>query len=274
MLPDRRADIPDNARCLMTLWPRSASCYYDEVDGSFHYHHPDGLLEISAGWLDSTTYYLKFVNENLSIKVKRLDNYKLHLKAKFVDAEMDDEDWAMLGGMLARLAHTARSHEKLGKIDLKPVWDSLFAALFPDDSWGRRPTRYCLKTDSYALAAALRTVLKKAGRLGEWEWKEWSDAGVATLNKLPALRQRRIRIPYPGAAEQAAVLDSDDFAGATLGWFDSQLSPAGLTLVAISPIDELQGFALVPAATEKALNEALETLCIHYQRAGPASGAR
>lgn len=269
MLPDRRAGIPDDVRCLMTMWPRSASCYYDEVDGSFHYHHLDGLLEISAAWLDETTYYLKFVDESLSIKVKRLDNYKLHLKAKFVDAEMDDDDWAMLGSILARLAHTARCREKLGKIALKPAWDSLFAALFPDHSWGQRPTRCpCLKTDPFALAAALRTVLKKAGRLGEWEWKEWSDAGVATLNKLPALRQRQIRIPYPSAAEQAAVLDSADFAAALLGWFDSQLSPAGLTLIAISPIDELQGFALVPAATGAALNEAMETLCIHYQRAG------
>jgi hypothetical protein len=268
--PDRRAAITADARCLITLWPRSASCYYDEVDDCFHYHHPDGLLEISTAWLDNTIYYLRFVDECLRIEVRRLDNYKRHLTAKFVDAEMDEDDWAMLGGILARLVQTARSREQLGKIALEPVWDSLLAALFPADDWGRRPTRCpCRKTDSYAQAAALRAVREKAHRYVAWEWKEWHDAGVASLNKLAFLRQRQIRISYPAAAELAAVFDSADFTAAVLDWFERKLSPAGLSLIAISPFDEMQGFALVPSPTLGALTAALSSLCIEHQLAAP-----
>lgn len=266
MQPDRRAAITADARCLMTLWPRSAACYYDEVDDCFHYHHPDGLLEIATAWLDNTIYYLRFVNECLHIEVRRLDNYKRHLTAKFVDAEMDDEDWAMLGGMLARLVQTARSREQLGKIALEPLWERLLAALFPSADWGRRPTRCpCRKTDSYAQAAALRAVLEKAQRYAAWEWKEWHEAGVASLNRLAPLRQRPIRIPCPTAAEQAAVFDSDDFAAAVLDWFERKLSPAGMSLIAISPFDEMQGFALLPSSTLGGLTEALASLCIEYR---------
>lgn len=258
--------ITHNARYLMSAWTRSENTIYDEVDSTFHHYHPDGTLEIASPYFDNTTFYLKFVGERLAVEVKRLDNYKLHLQAKFVAAAMDEEDWAILEEILARLSHETRSREKLAKLAIRPVWEALFDALFPDGSWGQRPTRSpSLKRNSHLLALAFHSVVKKARRLGEWEWKEWGGIGVASLNKLAPLRNGKIKIPYPTAAEQNAVLESEAFCEAVLGWFDSKLASAGMTLIATSPMDETQAFSLVPRETLQALTAALDLLCIHYR---------
>ncbi len=258
--------ITHNARYLMSAWTRSENTIYDEVDSTFHHYHPDGTLEIASPYFDNTTFYLKFVGERLAVEVKRLDNYKLHLQAKFVAAAIDEEDWAILEEILARLSHETRSREKLAKLAIRPVWEALFDALFPDGSWGQRPTRSpSLKRNSHLLALAFHSVVKKARRLGEWEWKEWGGIGVASLNKLAPLRNGKIKIPYPTAAEQNAVLESEAFCEAVLGWFDSKLASAGMTLIATSPMDETQAFSLVPRETLQALTAALDLLCIHYR---------
>ena len=259
-------DIRAHVEYLRQAWPRSGQSVFDQVDETLHTHEIDGTLELSTPYLDKTRYSLSGEGRALCVSVQRLDNYKLHLRAKYVQVVMDDDDWSDLRQLLNRLVHEHRSYQRLaGLKSLRPLWASLIEALYPSGSFGERPRRFpALSANPSVLAIALHAILKRSKRRMEWEWKLWSDEGIVALNKLLPVREAGFKVDYPDSATRARICDSDAFRDDVLAWFDDQLAPHGMTLVAIATIDEYQGFGLVPTATILEIQKLLNTLCIHH----------
>jgi hypothetical protein len=254
-------DCCEIALKLMQLWPVESSIYYDEVLGETHERVHDGF-EISTDYLDYTTYFVSQKNGQIEVGVKRLDNYKRHEKAKFSDSAMADDDWLDLHEILTRLVQNFEALIALEKVDLKTEWLALQNALFAEAAPAKLPN---LQKNPHQLAQTLCATLKKHKRLVQFEWKNWDEQGVMATNKLAALQTNGLKIAYPDAQTCEAVMNSDDFSQAVLSWFDAQLSPHNMTLIAISPIDEDQIFGVVPTSTIAQLQAGLQTLCIHYR---------
>ena len=256
------------ARKLMTLWSAQppVPCW-DEVLGELH-EHPDAQhFEIATALLDSTTFYLDLSSGALRVNVKRLDNYKLHLKAKFIESTMDGQDWLDLRDTLARLVRDFRGLAALQTLDLEASWEALIDALFAPPELGTRPARRpALKRNAHQLALGLQETLERSGRSASFEWRAWSDYGLRALQDLPALQALGIVLAPPSESERQFVVElSDDFRQAVLDWFGARLAPHGLGLIALSPIDEDQAFALVRIDGFDAVRAALGTLCIHFE---------
>jgi hypothetical protein len=254
------------AQYLMQIWPKKEddSSLFDETIDACHSHHLNGELEIATNFADYTSYHISIVDGSLQVIMRQLDNYKLHDRAKIIEVKMDDGDWQDLHDTLSRLNHEYQSMAALENLDLKPIWNSLLDALFIAPHFGESPTRAPkLEPNPTSLAHALTTTLKKAKRLAEWEWKEL-EQGVMAVQQMAPVKTLKLTLTYPSEAEKNAIFESDDFSADILSWFDAQLSPHGMTLIAITPIDESQNFALVPISRIAQLINALNSLCIHH----------
>lgn len=256
------------ARELMLLWVANPKQpYYDEHIGECHNHPTENTFELSTNLVDSTTYYLVVESNQFLVNVKRLKNYKAH-NSPFLDATMDKQDWQDLHATLLRLVHACKSFEALEALDLNAAWKVLQGALFSNASLGLAPQRVpTITRDSYQLANALKTTLKKAKRLANFEWRDWHCDGLEQIQKMAPLKGLGIKLAQPTEAELNAISESDGFSSAVLNWFDARLSPHGLTLIAISPMDEYQAFGLVSNQNLTALSAALQTLCIYCELA-------
>ena len=259
------------AKELMTLWSgESRAPYWDEVLGECHEHPTPHTFEISTDYLDHTQFYLDLQSGSLQLKVMRLDNYKLHLKAKFLEDDIIPRDWEDLAQTLRRLVGDFRSFHALQALDLKQAWGELMSALFAEPCLGKPPVRMpSLIRNAHKLGLALQGVLEKSGRLPEFEWRNWFDYGFEEVRKTAPVRALGLDLQAPTDEERRAVIDdSEDFRAAVLGWYDQRLAPHGLTLIAISPIDELQAFGVVGTRNLEGLRQALANLCI-YNRVAP-----
>ena len=259
------------AKELMTLWSgESGAPYWDEVLGECHEHPTPHTFEVATDYLDHTQFCLDLQSGSLQLKVMRLDDYKLHLKAKFLEDDVIPRDWEDLAQTLRRLVADFRSFHALQALDLKQAWGELMSALFAEPCLGQPPARKpSLTKNAHKLALAVQRVLEKSERLAEFEWRNWSDYGLGEVSKTAPLRALGLDLHEPTEQEQRAVIDdSEDFRAAVLGWYDQRLAPHGLTLIAISPIDELQAFGVVGTRNLDALRQALATLCI-YVRVAP-----
>jgi hypothetical protein len=252
---------------LMPLWPaHPEQSYYDEWLGMCHEHPTDNWFEIATNSLNHTTYYLHVKSALLRVHVKRLDNYKLHMRAKHVDATMDEQDWQQLHAILQRLVHLFNAYHALKTMPLKEAWLSLQTVLFSEPYLGVPPQKVpTLVRNPYRLSKTLQTTLKKAKRFAEFEWRDWDDAGVKQIQKMAPLKVLSIKLVYPTEAEFDLVTQSDDFYTAVLDWFDEQLYRHELTLIAIGPVDEFQTFGLVSNENIAALSAALKKLCIYCE---------
>jgi hypothetical protein len=255
-----------DALSLFQKWTETSSVYYDDELGVTHERTDDALF-LSTDFADNTTYCVSMYEGVAEVTVKRTDNYKLpHEHQKYGDGEMEDQDWSYLQTLLARLLTEFTGLEALQDTDVKPLWAELQASLhacpFPAASNQRLPS---LRKNPSHLAHLLCGNLKKSKRLAEWEWKEWADSGVSAINKLGASKILGIKLSYPDVATRERIRQSDDFSNEVLAWFDDQLSPYLVTLIALSPIDEHQRFGLVPVASLSALEHILGRLCIVFR---------
>ncbi len=257
------------ARELTTLWPAGEhSTYWDEATSSTHEHREAGRFEISPGYLDHSTFYVDARSGAFRVDVKRLDNYKLHERARLIDATMDSDDWVELQRILSRMVQQFRALETFKTLDLESAWRKLMEALFYGPHLGDSPEDApAIKRSPAAVASAVQAVLEETGRLASFEWRLWDDDGVVAIGELAPLQALEAKIPYPSEEDAEAVRESDNFYDAVLGWFDAQLAQYGLTLIALSPLDEHQSFALVSAENLGDLQAAMQTLCIDFTAA-------
>lgn len=198
--------------------------FYDEDDNTVH-SLENGVLTISANFVDYTTYKLTRTEAaGIQVQLERLDNYRLHEKAKKVAWEMDQEDEEDLADRLDRLAEQIRIAQNKQAL-------------------------------SSAEQASLAAMMISAG---EWEWKEWPEIGTNAIQAALEENGLGITLADPTPQQTRKVYGSDDFSKGVLQWFRAQLNPHGWTLVAVSPMDEYQAFALVrneDLATVKALQQ-------------------
>jgi len=241
--------------------------FYDEDDDTTNTYN-DGILEIGTDFLDYTTYELRLNGDELTIKKTRLDNYKNHDKAKVIEEPMDEDATADLLERIQKMAGQLKGQDGLKNIDLKSAWGNLMSAIFANPHLGKKPARTpVLQKDSYALATSLQATLKNAKIMCEWEWKEWSQIGVDTIRNLNSIQSLKLQIPFPSKEEIKKVAHADEYDLAILNWFDVHLSQLDLTLMAISPLDEMQSFALVGTTRIKDLQTNLNLLCIPFKMA-------
>jgi len=246
--------------------------FYDEDDDTTNTYN-DGNLEIGTDFLDYTTYELRLDDNVLIIKKTRLDNYKNHDKAKVIEEAMDEDACADLLERIQKLAVQLKGQDDLKDIDLKPVWENIMSAIFADPRLGKKPTRTpVLQKKSDALATTLQATLKNAKIMCEWEWKEWSQIGVDTIRNLVPLQSLGLQIPFPSKEEIKQVAHADEYDLAILNWFDGHLSQQDLTLMAISPLDEMQSFVLVGTTRIGDLQTHLKLLCIPFKMATKYNG--
>jgi hypothetical protein len=256
------------ARELMLLWVANPKQpYYDEHIGECHNHPTENTFELSTNLVDSTTYYLVLESYQFLVNVKRLKNYKAH-NSPFLDATMDKQDWQDMHAILLRLVHMLKSFEVLKTLDLNAAWKVLQEALFSNSTLGLAPEKMpTIARNPDQLANTLKTTLKKTKRFADFEWRDWHYDGVEQIQKMAPLKGLSIKFAKPTEDELRAISESDEFSLAVLNWFDAQLSPHGLTLIAISPMDEYQAFGLVSNQNLTALSAALKTLCIYCESA-------
>lgn len=257
------------ARALLTLWPAGEhSIYWDEATSSTHEHREAGRFEFSPGYLDHTTFYVDVRSGAFQVAVKRLDNYKLHERARFIDSTMDNDDWVELQTILSRMLKQFRALKAFETLDLETAWRKLMEALFYGPHLGEPPENMpALKRSPAAVASAVQAVLEEAGRLASFEWRMWDDEGVVAMRAFAPLQALEATLPYPAEDEAEEVRESDHFYYSVLGWFDAQLAQYGLTVVALSPLDEYQNFALVSVENLGELQSAMQTLCIDFTAA-------
>jgi hypothetical protein len=264
-VPDMNPPFHDDALYLIgaaTSSGKGRADFYDEDDDTVH-SFEDGVLTIDTDYADYRSYKLSLDGPVLTAC--------LHLpgEGEGTRLALDDDDVEDLTDRLARMAGSMRA---VAARDVAPVaqpWTALMTAMLGQDA---ATAATCAPGKGDDLATALQDVLARAGRSGEWEWKEFGETGVATLNhECKALADASIRIDYPAADEHQAIFNHRDFSGAILAWFDRQLSPHGWTLLALSPFDELQSFGLFKSGNVRDVRAMLKQLGIKT-KAAPAYG--
>lgn len=241
---------------------KGSATWYDEVDQVVH-SCKDGVLEIGTDYTDYRSYFLSLDGGEL-IAVLRIPDGE-HANEYPLD-EDDEED---LRQRLARVARPMRLVEQLAHTDVAALWRETTAALFRHDPAVPAPAADDA-FDRADLLASVHTVLAQSARLANWEWKSFGEEGVAEVNALLAQRGHGEDVlPYANAQESKRVFRSDDFSAAVLAWFDSKLAPLGWTLVAISPFDEYQSFALLRTENLDVVRSLLERLGVQSQGALP-----
>jgi len=229
--------------------------YYDEIDQVVHTFE-DGVLEIGTDYTDYRSYHLALDGGELSV-VLRVPNGE---GADEYALDQDDEE--DLAQRLAQVARPMRLAERLAHIDVAALWDQTMAALFRHDPTHGAPQDAFERGN---LEGAIHAVLEQSARLAGWEWKAFGEEGGATVNALLGAA-----LPFASAEESRRVFRSDDFSAAVLAWFDGRLAPLGWTLVAISPFDEYQWFALLRRENADEVRALFEQLGVQSMAAVPA----
>ncbi len=241
--------------------------YYDEREDLTH-HIDHGIIEVSTHYSDYRTYFVSMPNGEVCVRKTELDNYKLHERAKVIEGTMDDDDYELLASLVGSIASEMRSIAALVDLDMKEAARKLVDVLFANIALGPRPERtLVLKRNSSEIAKTVNAMLKKARRQAEFEWKEWPEIGVHLVNRLAPLKALDVTLTLPDEAMQEQVCNDGDFSEAVLNWFWTQLSPHGLMLIAITPIDELQRFSLVDIASFNDLRDILTQLTLTVRAA-------
>lgn len=227
--------------------------YYDEIDQVVHTWE-NGVLEIQTDYTDYRSYALVLEGGQLVATLRIPD------KRRIDEYALDEDDERDLAQRLAQIARPMRLAERLASIDVAALWQDTMTALFQHDpAYGAPPSPDALDRDD--LIGSVHAVLEQSARLAGWEWKAFGDEGVAEVNALLARRDEGEDVlPFASAEESRRIFRADDVGDAVLAWFDSRLAPQGWTLVAISPFDEYQSFALLRTENLAEVRSLLEQL--------------
>ena len=235
---------------------RQPVTFFDEIDQVVHTFE-DGVLEIGTDYTDYRSYYLALDGGELSV-VLRIPNGE-----QSDEYPLDQDDEEDLAQRLAQLARPMRMAERLAHIDVAALWNETMAALFRHDPTHEAPQDAFEREN---LEGAIHDVLEQSARLTGWEWKTFGEEGVERVNALLGAE-----LPFASAEESRRVFRSDDLSPAVLGWFDRRLAPLGWALVAISPFDEYQSFALLRRENVDEVRSLFEQLGVQSMAALPTA---
>lgn len=215
----------------------------------------NGVIDVSTMESDNTTYHVT-LRDGLACVTKSYCERERELSSP-----MTEEDFVELANQLAYFSASIRSEKALQDVDMNAMGRRLLDVLFDDPALGARPNRApTLKKNSFQIAQTIGGVLKKAKRQAQFEWKEWADDGLRAVNKMGALKGLGIVLAPPGAQEITDTAAAADHGDGVLNWFHGRLSVHGLTLVALTPLDELQSFSLVSISQFDELQTLLKQL--------------
>ena len=248
-----------DARYLLNEFGSRKITFYD--DDSLVHTIEDGVIEVSTMYSDYTTYHVGMQADALVVEKKYAE------RGQTVSGPMSDEDYQELATQLACFASSIRTEKALQGVDMKAMAHSVLDALFSDPALGARPARApSLQKNSFQIAHAINGVLKKARRQAEFEWKDWADDGVRAVNRIGVLKDLGIKLVAPAASERSHAAGAD-FSAGILGWFHDQLTPHGMTMIALAPLDEMQKFSLVSIRGFNSLRELLKQLNVRCEAA-------
>ncbi|WP_434624587.1 hypothetical protein J3P84_16780 [Pseudomonas sp. Z1-29] len=221
--------------------------YFDAEESLVHDVFPDRIV-FQTNYLDHSSYAVDVVEGAVRVRKTRLDNYHRGHKAQVIDDDMDDDDWAELGSLWQRLSLDLDTQGNGPPVDLADTLADLFDGLFDEAQAQALIDNMPAPTGEWDWAwTQVQSALSEAGQLAEFEWKEWSSSGVYAINALAPLKQLSIEIPAPGSKTVDAVNRADDWERALLQYFNAQLEPHDLKLLAIGThFDEYQAFACLP----------------------------
>lgn len=221
--------------------------YFDAEEDLVQEIFPDRIV-FQTNYLDYRSYEVDLVDGAIRVLKTRLDNYQRGDKARVIEDDMDEEDWEELGNLWQRLSRDLDTQGSGPQLDQVDTLADLFDCLFDEDHAQTLIQGIAPPTAQWDWAwTQLEAALAQANQLAGFEWKEWSSHGVCAVNSLAPLRQLNIEIATPDRKAIDTVNGADDWERALLQYFNAQLDPHDLKLLAIGThFDEHQTFACLP----------------------------
>ncbi|WP_143310884.1 DUF6630 family protein [Chitinophaga vietnamensis] len=223
----------------------TGNSYYDTKEDVIHEIFRDKIL-IGTAFLSHASYELSFAGETLQIRKNRLDNYKLHEKARLIPDDMQEEDEDELMLRWHNLLRELRIREKLkGLGNAHDSLAQLYLDIFQEDEAEEQIALLpeVIRPDPSSIWEELSLALQNTGNLADFEWQELTDTGIYSLNELTPLQDAGAVLEVPSAEAYEDILAAPDFAKALLDFVNHQLVEYELKIVATgTAIDEYQAF--------------------------------
>jgi hypothetical protein len=241
--------------------------YIDSKETVVHEIFVDKVL-LSTNFLDYASYELSFNAGELHIKKHRLDNYKLHDKAKLIADEMDEDDEEELMLRWTNMMAELKLLEKLqGLSNARDPLVQLYLDIFDEDMAEEQISRLpeIVSPNVMKIWDELSLALENTGNIVEFEWQEFSTTGISALNQLAPLQTAGIELKSPTPAAYKEITAAEDFAKEMLDFVNDQLDEHELKVVAIGPVlDEYQAFTCLSVQDFRLANAVLklEELCL------------